>query len=123
MKRRKISWDALAVLNRAGLTYQERTELIDQGHRELRGLNRELQRKVEKIRSVLPECRRVKYGKRVNAELLQAQELLRTANEVECGLIEVQGDGAEPRLVAWQHAMAEWLKNMEQSGGQNEPID
>ena len=114
MKRRKISWDALAVLNRAGLTDQERTELIDQGHRELRSLHRELQRRVDKIRAVLPECRRVRHRGLRNAELLQAQELLRTANEVACGLIQVQGDAAEPRLVAWQHEMAEWLKNMDE---------
>ena len=111
MKRRDISWDALAVLNRAGLKDQDRAELIDLGHRELRKINRGLRLHLDKIRAVLPECRQSKG--RLNAELLQAQSLLRTANELACGLIAVQGDAAEPRLVAWQHEMAEWLKNME----------
>ena len=115
MKGRRVSWDALALLDQARLTDEERRELVEEGHRSLRSLNRELHQKVEKIREVLPECRRA--SRRVNAELARAQDLLRTANEVACGLIEIQGDGAEPRLVAWQHEMAEWLKNMDQVGG------
>jgi len=121
MNQKGISWDALRLLDQARLTPEERLELVEEGHRSLRSLNRELHQKLATIRKVLPECRRA--SRRVNAELARAQDLLRTANEVACGLIEVQGDGAEPRLVAWQHEMAEWLKNMEQAGGRNETID
>lgn len=117
MKKGEISWDALQVLNRAGLTDRERSELVEQGYRELRKLNRELHQMVDKIREVLPDCRPVGRRGRGSAELLKAQSLLRTANELACGLIEIRGDGADPRFVAWQHEMAEWLKNMERSGG------